>query len=420
MKETAHNKIFESVVSAATACIAVIVCCAAFYIAFRTGFARLYNERAALNGSVAISEKAIQYNSLDPLVFETRGLILSEEGSYAEAVKNFETATKLRPKDYYLWLELAQAHEDAGNIQAAMKNYERAVELAPYYATPRWLFGNYLLRLGKIERAFKEMRLAVTSDSSLFPMFLDIAWSIAQEDVEKVINLTQPQNDFEKLQLAKFFVSQKQIEAALTMYRLINTQTFVEERNFLVKDLLLQKEYTAAYEVQFGKPFSQTSLTNGGFEQSFDSDEEGFNWYAVKWIPTLSFSLDTHKPYDGIKSLLVEFKGELSSEKIVLKQIVPVNPNSVYQLSFATRSQKLLSAGLPLIQISDADNEKKILASSSELQTDVSDWKIHTIGFKTDAQTRAVVVGLRKEKCTVQPCPIVGRLWLDSFILKQK
>lgn len=418
MKETANKQNHTGVISAATACLAVLVCCVAFFFAFCTGVARLYNERTAINGDVAASEKALQNSSHDPFVYETRGLILSEEGNYTEAVKNFETATKLRPKDYYLWLELAQARDDAGNVQAAMKDYERAVELAPYYSKPRWLFGNYLLRLGNIERAFKEMRLAVTSDSSLFPTFLDMAWSIAQEDIEKVINLTQLQNDAEKLQLAKFLVSKNQTEAALKIYRSTNTQTSENERKILVKELWSQKEYEAAYEVQFGKPFNDSNLSNGSFEQAFDGDEEGFNWYAVRWIPTLSFSFDTNNPNEGTRSLLVEFKGELSSEKIVLKQIVPVRPNSVYQLSFAARSQKLLSAGLPFIQISDTDDEKKVFAASTELQNDVSDWKIQTVSFTTDSKTHAVVIGLRRQKCSVQPCPIVGRLWLDNFSLK--
>jgi len=417
---TNQKKIVKNFMQTVTACLFVFVCGVAFILAVRTGLARLYSEYGSLSGNVSAFELAFQNSMSDPFAHEARGLVLSEQGDYCEAVKSFEMAVKLRPKDYYLWLELAQAREDADDVFSARKDYERAIELAPYYAKPHWQFGNYLLRLGEIENAFKEMRVAAASDPTLFSSLTDMAWGVAQEDVAKAINLTQPQNNSEKLHLAKFLAAHQQTETALHLYRSVSSNISNDERKSLVKELMVQKEYEAAYEVWFGKTFDAPLVSNKSFEQGFDNQEEGFGWRAINWNPAVSFSFDTSKPNDGARSLRVEFKGELSPDAPVLKQIVAVNPDTRYQMVFVSRSQELVSAGGPVISVSDGNDEKKVLATSTQLQMQDKDWKAQTLTFKTDTQTRAVIIALYRQRCSVQPCPIVGRLWLDSFSLRRE
>ncbi|MER3633044.1 MAG: hypothetical protein C4325_13570, partial [Blastocatellia bacterium] len=54
----------------------------------------------------------------------------------------------------------------------------QAMSLAPHYSRVRWALGNALIRKGKIEEGFAEIRYALESDEQLAPAAAALAWEL--------------------------------------------------------------------------------------------------------------------------------------------------------------------------------------------------------------------------------------------------
>ncbi len=85
----------------------------------------------------------------------------------AQAIAEYEKAVSLSPHDYRFWMSLGTAYEQAGDAAKAEQALRRAVALAPAYSYPRWYLGNLLLRNGRYDEAFAELRIASEADPDL-------------------------------------------------------------------------------------------------------------------------------------------------------------------------------------------------------------------------------------------------------------
>src|SRR5712691_13485864 len=79
-----------------------VACAWAMLVSLRIGFARARAE----SGDLAALNQALQVAPNDPEARTVRGLLLSYYGEYSDAAVELERAAELRPRDYYLWLEL--------------------------------------------------------------------------------------------------------------------------------------------------------------------------------------------------------------------------------------------------------------------------------------------------------------------------
>src|SRR6185436_10778939 len=102
----------------------------------------------------------------------------------SKAIAEYERAVSLSPNDYRFWMALGTAHEQTGDSVKSELALRKAVELAPAYAYPRWYLGNLLLRSGRYEEAFKELRLAAEADADLQPQQFNFLWAIYSDDLE--------------------------------------------------------------------------------------------------------------------------------------------------------------------------------------------------------------------------------------------
>ena len=74
-------------------------------------------------------------------------------------------------------MSLGTALEQWGEVERGEKALRRATELAPSYAYPRWYLGNLLLRSGRYNQAFAELRRAADADPELRSQLLNLAWA---------------------------------------------------------------------------------------------------------------------------------------------------------------------------------------------------------------------------------------------------
>ena len=407
--------------------LCLLLCLWGILSAGRMGLSRALKVYAKYGGGMIAADKAVQLTPSDAEARFTRALVLGSLGQSSESISEYERAVALRPQDYYLWLVLGDAREVAGDFEGALAAYEEAARLAPFYAQPRWFLGNLLLRAGRYDEAFAELRRAGESNPALMPAIIDLAWGISRQDARTVEQFIQPQTDAARLSLARFYARHAKPSETLNLFRAMNDSLTESQRRELLNDLLAAREYGVAYQVwrsfhpEINDEGSATGplMIDGGFEKPLSLNDPGFGWQLARNTPALKFTIDRTEPREAAQSLLVDWSGDPSLALAVVSQLVLVQPQTSYRLRFAARTGELVTGGLPLMIVNGADLEGNILGKSKPLPHGTSGWTDYVVEFKTGDETRAVLISLRREPCANGPCPIFGRLWLDDFSLQK-
>ncbi len=405
---------------AAFACM--LLCCAGAWACVRDGAARLLADKALSASNLSSADRSVAWNGADAEARYARAVVLSDLGRVDQSSAEFEQAARLRPRDYFLWLELGRALDEKGDSQGARAAFAEAIRLAPFYAQPRWQMGNLLFREGEIDAAFAELRLASSSDPKLFPVMADLAFAAAEGDDARVAELSRPHTKIERLQLAHLLAKNGAMEEAQKVVRPILDETTSIESAPLVEELIARGAYTAAREIwaagRAGAKEVEGDVYDGDFETSFVGDETGFGWRAPRRADGLKLGLDLNAPFSGALSLLLEFTGESIPTAQIVSQLVNVAPQTRYRLRFAARTEKLRMGGEPTLHIAATDANQTSLAKTILKQTDAELWKEYAVEFKT-GETRAVLIFVQRESCKSGPCPAFGRLWIDGFRLEK-
>lgn len=393
--------------------------------AWRAGASRLLTYHARTARLLEQADEAVQTSPRDPDARSAHALLLLNNRDLAAALAEYERAVALRPRDYLLWLELGRARDRANDAQGALAALEQSVRLAPAYAQPRWHLGNVLFRAGRFEDGFGEMRRAALGDASLLPGMIDLAWNVSGEDPSVVEQLIQPERTSWHTALAKYFVRRGRSAEALAQFRAAGGIKD-EDRQTLVKELLAAKRYLEAYEVWAANAETgsrregaeSARVYDGGFENRMTRDNSGFGWRPAQDTDALRVSLDKTAPRSGAQSLRVDLGGNASSP--ILTQLIPVEPDTRYRLSFGARTEEVVTGGPPFVGVRDAgDEQPRPLAQSESFEKNSGGWREHAVEFTTSKTTNAVVIFLAREDCGGGPCPVFGRVWLDDFELQK-
>lgn len=387
------------------------------------GLSQLLASRSLITNRLQEADLAVR---LSPALAEghsARASLLNNDGNFAEAAKEYELAVSARPKDYALWLQLGTARDKAGDPEGAIVAFRESTRLAPFYAQPHWQLGNTLYRVGRGDEAFKEVRLALIGDPQLIPAALDLSWEAFKGDPRAIEQAIQPNTASMHVALARFFVRHGKISEAVQEFREAGSLS-EDDRRGLLKDLFNARRFIEAYEVWSSSRTADTGgmsrFVDGGFESEIKLDEPGFGW-QLQWRPeAVSISSDTQNPHGGARSLRVDWSGKSDSSDAVISQLLLVEPAARYRLSFAARTEELLSGGLPVVTVIDASDDKKlILIKSKTLPHGTNPWQTYTSEFTTSETTRGVFIGIRRENCETDPCPAFGHAWFDDFSLER-
>ena len=405
------------------AAVGLFVCFCGMWSVSRAGFSRLLLDHGSpANQFVAVNE-AVRLSPEDPEAHYARALVLTDMGRQEESLREFERAVALRPEDYYLWLEIGHGREEAEDLEGARSAFVEAIRLAPGYAQPQWQFGNFLLRTGELDTAFGELRRASASDALLFPALIDLAWGAYEGNSQAVLRATRPQTDTARLTLARFFAAHQESTEAIKLFRTVGFNIRPEERRAFVAELLAAGKFPEAREAwdtgQIGSQSNDSVLFDGGFERELNADESGFGWRPFRGALTVHFGLDAGEPHSGLRSLRLEYTGGFAPATPVISQLALVKARTRYRLSYAARTQDLVTAGLPVVVVKDAVGVNQTLASANTLPRGSSSWQTYTTVFVTPDATRALLICIQRQDCDTAPCPIFGRAWFDDFILEE-
>jgi tetratricopeptide (TPR) repeat protein len=107
------DPIYRRVIRTAVALLGVVFCLFCLWTAEHAGFSRLYSTYAAKAGQLDAADAAVLLTPSDPEAHLIRAALLKADSKLDEAIKEYEQAAALRPRDYVLWLELGLARDEA-------------------------------------------------------------------------------------------------------------------------------------------------------------------------------------------------------------------------------------------------------------------------------------------------------------------
>lgn len=419
--KTNARRLFTTLVSVAmlSSCVFAAAC------AWRAGAARLLAKYAGDSLAFETARAAVRISPKDAETHSALGLVLYNLKDARGAVEEFERSTALRPRDYFLWLQLGRARDEAGDAAGAVSALLEAIRLAPFYSEPRWQYGNVLYRRGRVDEAFAEMRRASESNPTLYPAFADLAWGTFRGDARAVEAAASPRTGAERFALARIFARKGSAEEALVLFRAAGEVDAGDRRLFL-REFLNAKQFRAAYEVwASGRGAGRVEagagvglFTEPGFEGRVNTSEVGFGWRQEREFEGVKLSLDAQSPNSGARSLLVEWTGHANPGVNVISQLVLVEPGARYRLGFSTRTENVKTGGPPFVVVSDASGaDARVLAQSKTLPQGTNSWQEYEVEFVAPSKTEAVLVSLQRQPCETSPCPMFGRVWLDDFSL---
>ncbi len=154
-------------------------------------------------------------------------------------------------------------------------------------------------------------------------------------------------------------------------------------------------------------------ITDGGFE--FQPLNTAFGWH-IPSNPDVIIERTTDQPYAGKVCLHLHFKGTTNIDLSNIYQIVPVEPETRYELRFTRKSRDLTTDRGVFVEISGYKCEG--LSISSQPVLGASPWTEEEMEFITPAGCEAVLLRVCRKESLKFDNKISGDYWLDAVELR--
>ncbi|HYV10960.1 MAG TPA: carbohydrate binding domain-containing protein [Pyrinomonadaceae bacterium] len=376
---------------------------------------RMFTRYALATNSIEGADAAVRLTPSDPEAHRARATVFNRLQKPDEAAKSLETATSLRYRDDYLWIDLGNTREELGDTSGSLAALDQAVRWAPYYAHTHWQRGNLLLRMGRANDAFTDLRSAAVANPRYAPNLIDLAWGLSRNDLKTTEALLDIKNDNERLALIRYVARKGKGREVVDEIALLTTPLSTENKNELARQLFDSKAFSEAFALLHGT--QEPSLVNAGFEDPLVLSDSGFDWIIAPQQKN-RLAIDVSEKLSGAKSLQINLDGAWTPGTPLLSQTFVVTQNTSYKLSFAVKTKDLVTGGPPLLVVNDATNDQ-LLGKSENFPTATTPWTKLSIDFTTLPTSQAAVIRLQRNNCDSSPCPIFGTLWLDEFSVEQ-
>ena len=368
--------------------------------------------------SLSEAHLAVKVFDGDPTAQQALGVLLLERGDHKEAANALAKAVNLRTQDYKGWQLLGDAKYAGGDLIGAESAYINAIELAPDYSRPNFLYGKLLLETDRHMQGFEVLSKSAENKFSLFPQIVDLAERYYPNDAAAIERAASPRSVEAKTYLARYFIMRSLMTSNLRAF-LLGSEISEQARNEFVNLLIEKNNFSLAHELWASRIASDDrpgseAVFDGGFEQTTGGRQGLFGWNVDQELSGVSVSRTQQDPHSGSYAIRIKFSGEVALGRNILSQLVLVRPDSTYVLKFYYRSSEILSASPPAILVTDPTGSE--LGRSVTLKSTENKWIEISVSF-ISKQTPAVNVVLVRPACDSTPCPIFGELSLDDFSL---
>ena len=308
-------------------------------------------------------------------------------------------ATALNPADAESWVALGLQLEAVNNLDEAEQCLLRAAEESHLFL-PRWVLANFYFRRNNPARFWQWAKASATMVYG-DPQPLFRLCGRAAEDGELISRL-QIRDPELQIRYLSYLLDQDRADLAGPAVRavldgqrasavpvLLRTCDQLLDSRRVAEALEIWNRLADARWIPFGPliPGSGTTLTNGDFQSSLGLG--GFDWRLPR-IEGVSASRETSPP-----GLRIQFSGRQPESCEPLSQIVPVQENAEYELTFRYRTSGIAPGTGLGWRVSDlrgriirgpADN----ISSAGEMQ--------QRITFKTPHGTPAVRISFAYDR----------------------
>lgn len=348
-----------------------------------------------------------------------------EHGDLRRAVVYYQRATEANPQSDRYWMDLADAYEASGQTARAREAFNKAQSFHPISSDVAWRYGNFLLRQGNDSEAFAEIRRALLTDPNLTTQAVSEC-SKARNDLAGILaEILPPKNQY-YLAALQYFVSQHQIDAALSVWdQLLRLkQPFqITQILLLVNELIGEQDVEGGLRVwrqalaatgwQQDEDRSSSLVFNGGFEH--DVLNGGFDWREVP-VSGAAFSVDTSATHGGARALRIVFDGSTNVDFQNLWQFSPVEPNQHYHFTAYLRTEQISTDSGVRFAIYDAFHPAATQILTSDL-VGTHPWSLVEKDLVTGPETHSLVISLRRVSTWKFDNKLSGTVWVDDVSL---
>ena len=382
------------------------------------------NAMAQNTNVLEVSDWAISLAPHDPQTHYTAAVLREKTFVPADSVRSldeYERTAALAPDDFRTWLALGRAREHAGDAAGAERALRRALEAAPHYSEVKWILGNTLLRQGKRDEAFAEMRGAAEGDPARYANpTAAIVWQLFDGDSAQVKRFLGDSAVF-KAPLMNRLTGEKRFAEAAEIWASLNDEqkktAFLDNGIQLFTNALEVGKYRDAlsiWEQTNAEDFDAEKIYNGGFEADVKAaDASVFDWRIDAGVQP-QISLDDAQKHGGARSLVAVFNSPTGREFRGVSQAIVVEPGKKYAFEMFYKSELKTTATL-LWQVAAPDG--KVLAATPAIAP-VAGWTNLRIEFTVPDKVDAIYIRPVRETCRSTLCPISGRVWFDDFSLQ--
>jgi hypothetical protein len=384
------------------------------------------------NSNFDIARLAVSMGPKDPLTHWRLAEVLQVDLSpakQAEAIAEYQKAVDLSPNDYRFWTSLGIAYERLGEKEKAEQALKRAVDLAPSYAYPHWFLGNLYLRNARYDEAFAELRIAGKANPELQSQLFILAWQVYSTEPE-AMKRAVGDSAADRAAFALYLLSQQHFDEGLRIWNDLSTED--KKANLgtggeIIATLGKAFRFHDALKVwNDGAPDEYHTELDRVFDPGFEKPVSYgpnivFGWQVVG-SSQMQIGIDPEHSNSGSRSLKLVFQVRQNLEAVMVYQLLPVQPNTDYELEWYQSTDNLVSGSAPQIDVMDP-TDNKVITASAKAPGGTNRWARASVSFKTDEKTEAVYVRIVRSSCATEEaplCPIFGSIWYDDFSIKRR
>lgn len=404
-------------------CVAAIGLIAVSYLGIAWGFANTVARRA---NAIELSELAVALSPDDPQAHYSNAVELEktfDPDNIRRSLAEYETAVALSPHNFFYWLGLGQARERDGDRAGAESAYKQALALAPHYSRSRWAFGNNLVRQGRIDEGFAEIRVAVESNVTYAAPAVTAAWQAFEGDLEGIDGVLGESNAA-NAEFAKFLTARTRYDEASAKWDRIPPEEkrarfrdagadlrgkFIDGKQFrLAAKLADDIADDANLAPQIGR------IGNGGFEYGVLLQNAAFFEWQIGQGVYPQVALISSQPKEGQYSLAILFSDPANLAFRTLAKTVPVEPGARYSLSVGFRNAVTTKAEFRWEIVSATDGAR--LGVTDPLPSS-ENWSTAAAVFTVPKDTDGITIRVIRENCRPTACTVSGNIWFDDIRL---
>lgn len=349
-----------------------------------------------------------------------------EDPDTQRAVRAYQTALSFDPLSADTWLDLATSYETENDLASAKNAFLQAQRAYPLSPEVSWRYGNFLLRRGEIDAAFREFRLAVESDPKRGAAAFALCMRV-QPDVQAVLDRVFPHSQEAYLSVINALSEQGETNRALVVWSALadlHPQFRLPDSYGLLAALIRKRQMSDAKRVWdqalsfagISRPAdpSGSLVWDGGFEENLPGG--GLTWYYPSFIGGVQIGLDSTEKHSGKHSLRLTFNGLVNVNFNDVCQYVSVQPAKAYLFSAWVQSRSLSTDQGVRFGLHSYGDSGNSVAWTTDVQG-TQPWTHIELPWTSGVDVQQVQICVSRNPSAKFDSKIRGSAWVDDVSL---